>query len=103
MAKSPTGVIPEELMRPGQLGRPPVPAGQQVVLHVHPSHQGRGLGRLLLQSLLDNSTSRTVVLSTHDRQSPARELYRSFGFVDLLCDFRFPGSSEVYAILGLER
>jgi len=72
-------------------------------LHVHPSHQGRGLGRLLLQSLLDNSTSRTVVLSTHDRQSPARELYRSFGFVDLLCDFRFPGSTEVYAILGLER
>lgn len=72
-------------------------------LHIHPLRQGHGLGRLVLQTLLDNSTSRTVVLSTHDRESPARQLYRSFGFTDLLRDFRFPGSSEVYAILGLER
>jgi len=72
-------------------------------LHVEPAWQRRGLGRTLLQTLLDNSTSRTVVLSTHDRESPARRLYRWFGFVDLLRDFRFPGSSEVYAILGLER
>jgi len=43
------------------------------------------------------------VLSTHDRDSPARALYRSFGFTDLLRDFSFPGSAEVYAILGLER
>lgn len=72
-------------------------------LHVHPTHQGRGLGRLILQTLLDSSASRTVVLSTHDRESAARELYRSFGFSDLLREFRFPGSAEVYAILGLER
>ena len=72
-------------------------------LHVHPTRQGRGLGRTILQTLLDNSSSRTVVLSTHDRESPARGLYRSFGFTDLLRDFRFPGSSEIYAVLGLER
>ena len=72
-------------------------------LHVEPSQQRRGLGRTILQKLLDSSTSQTVVLSTHDRESPARRLYRSFGFVDLLRDFRFPGSTEVYAILGLER
>jgi hypothetical protein len=42
-------------------------------------------------------------LSTHDRDSPARALYRSFGFVDLLRDFTFPGSAEVYPILGLDR
>jgi len=72
-------------------------------LHVDPAQQGRGLGRVILQTLLDSSASQTVVLSTHDRESPARMLYRSFGFVDLLRDFRFPGSSEVYAILGLER
>lgn len=72
-------------------------------LHVHPAHQGNGLGRLILQTLLERSTSRTVVLSTHDRESPARALYRSFGFTDLLRDFRFPGSTEVYAILGLDR
>lgn len=72
-------------------------------LHVHPQGQGRGLGRQILQMLLDNSASQTVVLSTHDWESPARALYRSFGFIDLLRDFRFPGSGEVYAILGLER
>lgn len=72
-------------------------------LHVRPERQGHGLGRLLLQTLIDNSSSRTIVLSTHDRDSPARVMYRSFGFTDLLRDFRFPGSSEVYAILALER
>jgi ribosomal protein S18 acetylase RimI-like enzyme len=72
-------------------------------LHVHPLRQGRGLGRVILQTLLDSSSSRTAVLSTHDHDSPARALYRSFGFTDLLRDFRFPGSAEVYAILGLER
>lgn len=72
-------------------------------LHVHPLRQGHGLGRVILQTLIDNSSSRTVVLSTHDRDSPARALYRSFGFIDLLRDFTFPGSAEVYAILGLER
>ena len=72
-------------------------------LHVAPDRQGHGLGRAILQTLLDNSASQTVVLSTHDRESPARGLYRSFGFADLLNNFRFPGSSEVYAILGLER
>jgi ribosomal protein S18 acetylase RimI-like enzyme len=58
---------------------------------------------VILQTLLDSSSSRTAVLSTHDHDSPARALYRSFGFTDLLRDFRFPGSAEVYAILGLER
>ena len=72
-------------------------------LHVHPDHQGRGLGRAILATLLLRSTSRTVVLSTHDRDSPARALYRSVGFVDLLTGFLFPGSTEVYAVMGLER
>ena len=42
----------------------------------------------------------TAVLSTHDRDSPARHLYPSSGFVDLLPDFVFPGSSEVYVVMG---
>jgi hypothetical protein len=41
-----------------------------------------------------------VVLSTHDRESPARNLYRSVGFIDLLSGFVFPGSSEVYVVMG---
>ena len=72
-------------------------------LHVEPEHQGAGIGRRLLDTLLATTTSRTVVLSTHDLETVARLLYRSVGFVDLLRDFRFPGSQEVYAVLGLHR
>lgn len=72
-------------------------------LHVDPASQGTGVGRRLLDTLLDATTCRTVVLSTHDLETAARSLYRSVGFVDLLRDFRFPGSQEVYAVLGLHR
>lgn len=72
-------------------------------LHVVPDRQGQGVGRRLLDTLLASSGGSTVVLSTHDRDSPARKLYRSVGFVDLLEGFVFPGSAEVYAIMGLVR
>jgi ribosomal protein S18 acetylase RimI-like enzyme len=71
-------------------------------LHVDPSYQGAGLGRQLLDTVLGAAQGRTAVLSTHDRETAARALYRSVGFVDLLRDFRFPGSTEVYAVLGLQ-
>ncbi|GAA2578584.1 GNAT family N-acetyltransferase [Actinomadura fulvescens] len=71
-------------------------------LHVHPEHQGRGLGRALLTSLCEGRRERTVVLSTLDRipDSPARRLYRSVGMVDLLTDFEFPGGGPRYAVMG---
>ena len=69
-------------------------------LHVRPSHHGQGLGRRLLTSVLDLADGTTAVLSTHDRESPARQLYRSVGFVDLLTGFVFPGSTEVYVVMG---
>jgi len=72
-------------------------------LHVEPAHQGAGVGRRLLDTLIDATTSSTVVLSTHDQETVARSLYRSVGFQDLLRNFRFPGSQEVYAVLGLHR
>ncbi len=71
-------------------------------LHVDPDFQGGGIGRRLLDTVLAAAEGSTVVLSTHDRESVARVLYRSVGFVDLLRDFRFPGSHEVYAVLGLQ-
>jgi GNAT superfamily N-acetyltransferase len=71
-------------------------------LHVDPDHQGTGIGRQLLGAVLGSASGETVVLSTHDRESVARSLYRSVGFVDLLRDFCFPGSGEVYAVLGLQ-
>jgi GNAT superfamily N-acetyltransferase len=72
-------------------------------LHVRPDRQGHGLGRALLAAVADNAAGDTIVLSTHDRESPARGLYASFGFVDLLRGFVFPGSKEVYAVMGKER
>jgi ribosomal protein S18 acetylase RimI-like enzyme len=72
-------------------------------LHVLPERQGEGIGRRLLDTLLAAAGGRTVVLSTHDRDSAARRLYRSTGFADLIDDFVFPGSGEVYAVMGMER
>ena len=69
-------------------------------LHLLPAHHGRGVGRAMLTTLLDGLTTRTTVLSTHDQESPARSLYRSAGFEDLLTGFVFPGSTEVYAVMG---
>ena len=73
-----------------------------VELHVRPAYQGQGIGRRLLSTLLAQATQRTTVLSTHDQQSPARRLYRSFGFRDLICDYRFPGGVERFCIMGAE-
>jgi len=72
-------------------------------LHVAPDSQGNGVGRSLIELLLANVTAPAVVLSTPDRLSPARALYDSLGFTDLLVDFRFPGSAEPYAVMGLRR
>jgi len=69
-------------------------------LHVRPDAQGAGLGRRLLTVLLTDAPGRTAVLSTGDRDSPARRLYHSMGFVDLLTGLRFPGGNEDFAVLG---
>ena len=71
-----------------------------VELHVLPEHQGHGLGRALLRTLLDGATESTALLSTHDQDSPARRLYRGEGFVDLLTGFVFPHGHEVFAVMG---
>jgi ribosomal protein S18 acetylase RimI-like enzyme len=71
-------------------------------LHVLPAHQGSGLGRRLLTDVLAQTQAHQALLSTPDTESPARLLYRSWGFEDLLCGFTFPGSSEAYAIMGVD-
>jgi ribosomal protein S18 acetylase RimI-like enzyme len=71
-------------------------------LHVLPDHQGVGLGRPLLDDVLSRTAASHAVLSTPDLESPARALYRSRGFEDLLSGFFFPGSSEAYAIMGAD-
>jgi ribosomal protein S18 acetylase RimI-like enzyme len=72
-------------------------------LHVLPERQGDGLGRALLDDLFARVEARHVVLSTPDTDSRARSLYRSLGFTDLRRYFRFPGSDEDYAIMGVDR
>jgi ribosomal protein S18 acetylase RimI-like enzyme len=69
-------------------------------LHVHPEYQQRGIGTSLLHRLTAGRPERTAVLSTMDGESPARRLYRSLGFVDLLIGYRFSGGNEAYAVMG---
>ena len=69
-------------------------------LHVHPGYQRRGIGRRLLFRLTGDRTERTALLSTMDTNSPARRLYRSAGFTDLLTDYRFAGAPVPYAVMG---
>jgi ribosomal protein S18 acetylase RimI-like enzyme len=71
-------------------------------LHVLPEQHGHGLGRALLTDVLSRAGASHAVLSTPDSESPARSLYRSYGFADLRCDFHFPGSPEAYAIMGVD-
>ena len=40
------------------------------------------------------------MLSTQDAESPARQLYRSVGFADLLPGFWFSGGDSPYAVMG---
>ena len=54
-----------------------------VELHVRPDLHGRGIGRVLLHSLLAGLPHRRVLLSTQDGENPARIFYRRQGFVEV--------------------
>jgi GNAT superfamily N-acetyltransferase len=69
-------------------------------VHVHPSHQGVGMGRVMMDRLAAGLAERTAVLSTPDGHTRARRLYRSLSFGTLLPELAFPGASSVYAIMG---
>jgi ribosomal protein S18 acetylase RimI-like enzyme len=69
-------------------------------VHVHPDFQARGIGRQMVLTLTEGRSERTAVLSTRDAPTPARRLYRSLGFADLLTDFLFPGGGPAYAVMG---
>jgi ribosomal protein S18 acetylase RimI-like enzyme len=71
-------------------------------VHVRPEYQRRGIGRAMLLQLTESAGQRTALLSTQDLPSPARHLYRSLGFTDLLTNFCFPGGGPPYAVMGAE-
>ena len=76
-----------------------------VELHVRPAAQGHGIGSRQLRTLLGMAAGATTLLSTPEAdevQSRAWRLYRSFGFVDVLRDFIFPGDERAFAVLGRE-
>jgi ribosomal protein S18 acetylase RimI-like enzyme len=54
-----------------------------VWIAVRPDRRGRGLGRQLLERLLQEATTERAWLITHDLDTPARALYRSLGFQEL--------------------
>jgi GNAT superfamily N-acetyltransferase len=71
-------------------------------VHVHPHYQARGIGRRMVMTLTAGRAERTALLSTRDDQTPARHLYRSLGFTDLLTGFLFPGGGPAYAVMGAD-
>ncbi|MEV4467669.1 GNAT family N-acetyltransferase [Micromonospora echinofusca] len=74
-----------------------------VELHVRPPAQGHGLGARQLRALLSLAEGTTTLLSTpeaDEQRSRAWRLYRRFGFLDVLRDFRFPGDERPFGVLG---
>jgi ribosomal protein S18 acetylase RimI-like enzyme len=69
-------------------------------LHVSPASQGMGAGERILQSLADDLSHRTMVLSTPEGDNRAWRLYRRLGFVDLARDHLFPGDHRPFGVLG---
>lgn len=74
-------------------------------IHVRPGLQGRGIGRALLSELLWNAPARRALLSTPEVPGEANgafALYRSFGFTDVLRDFRYPSDVRPFAVLKVD-
>jgi GNAT superfamily N-acetyltransferase len=69
-------------------------------VHVRKDQQRGGIGTRLLTGLVAGRPERTALLSTPDRDSTARRLYRRMGFRDLLTGLTFPGGSPPYAVMG---
>lgn len=95
--------VREGLTQSGLSRRPLESYFELTELHVRPDQQGRGIGRLLLQSLLEGRTESRVLLSTPevpDEQNRAWALYRRLEFHDVLRNFTFRGDQRPFAVLG---
>jgi GNAT superfamily N-acetyltransferase len=71
-------------------------------VHVHQPYQRAGIGTSMLTTLTGGRSERTAVLSTPDRDTTARRLYRRLGFAELLTGYSFPGGSPPYVVMGAE-
>jgi len=77
-------------------------AFEVVELAVHPTWQGQGIGGRIHDALLEDVPYSTAVLSTNQEETNAMHLYRKRGWVPLLEDFYFPGSTKPMVIMGLD-
>ncbi|MFJ2260437.1 GNAT family N-acetyltransferase [Streptomyces sp. NPDC087844] len=69
-------------------------------LHVHPDFQNRGVGRALITTITDSAAEPRSILSAIDTESPARGLYRSLGYEDLVVRVLFPSAPKPYVVMG---
>lgn len=72
-------------------------------VHVHPCHQGEGIGQSMLRELLGGTSARWALLSTPEvpgESNHAFGLYRKMGFCDILRDFHYEGDPRAFAVLG---
>lgn len=69
-----------------------------VEVAVLPARQGSGIGRGLLNALLDGRPEPCAILSTRV-DAPAHHLYRSLGF-DVVAEMTFVGNPSPYYIMG---
>lgn len=71
-------------------------------LQVDPRVQGQGIGTRLLLRQFSEMPHRRMLLST-DPDGRARSLYRRLGFVDLVPDFVYEGTTYAAALMGWDR
>jgi ribosomal protein S18 acetylase RimI-like enzyme len=70
-----------------------------VELAIAPQARRQGIGKLLCQSLLINVPYRTAVLTTQTDNYPARNLYISLGWQNLIEPF-YPNTVQAFVIMG---
>lgn len=71
----------EQLAAYAHLDPTDIVQGASAEVVVHPELRGRGIGRLVVQHLQDQSADGRLRLWAHGRQSPARALAQALGFV----------------------
>jgi ribosomal protein S18 acetylase RimI-like enzyme len=68
---------------------------------VEPAVQGRGIGSALVEAFLAEVPASKVLLSADmSEENRAKDMYRRFGFIDLVRDFRYPGFDDRAIIMG---